>query len=593
MKNRKIWLSATLAAAGLASALPTDKAAAQVPAAPAAPVAPAAVPGAIGGVPPPGGLLGNCIKAKAYCRARLCASPLGQLLNGAVQPLTAFSGGIIPPICPPNTPSPADLAAPAASPAGAAARIQADTAAAAARRAAVRYLGTVDCHYWPEAQLALANALRGDRNECVRLEAAWALTKGCCCTRITIEALSICVSGSERDGNPSETNERVKAAAHVALDHCLSCLGAVPPPPLPLTTPPAPPVREKAPPVERIPSVGQKDSDKSNDHIVPVAAKTATQTHVTPAEYYKHVEETPWAQVVANARATLKNARPTVTSSPVAASPESPGSLQSISRAWSAPKPVEYTVDTTVVAQPTSCRRVVSEQTVRIESPQPVLSSNASPFHAEAVVIGPPVSPSTTLAMQPMPAQPNFQITAPKPPVSQPVTVAVRPAAPVHVIPAPSVAAQPVSMIVPPASPVHATPASSAPLHDSHVATVSYQTPTPPRHASIEGPKTLTEQLVMILQNQPEAGHRAWAASYLSTVDGWTNPAAVQALVRAAREDRDPAVRVACIRSLAQMQVTTQLVVGTVQDLYGDPNAAVQAEARKAMAHLQGQAITR
>ena len=37
--------------------------------------------------------------------------------------------------------------------------IQADEAGAKAHRANVRYLGTVDCRYWPEATEGLINAL--------------------------------------------------------------------------------------------------------------------------------------------------------------------------------------------------------------------------------------------------------------------------------------------------------------------------------------------------------------------------------------------------------------------------------------------------
>src|SRR5207248_6163987 len=136
------------------------------------------------------------------------------------KPLTLFSGGLIPSCCP-NMPSPQDLAA--GGPVGAAAKIKKDEAEAKARRAAVRYLGTVNCHYWPEAEAALIGSLRGDRNECVRWEAAMALGSGCCCTKKTIAALDITVTGSDKDGNPSETSERVRAAAMSALQHCLSC----------------------------------------------------------------------------------------------------------------------------------------------------------------------------------------------------------------------------------------------------------------------------------------------------------------------------------------------------------------------------------
>src|SRR2546425_250805 len=85
---------------------------------------------------------------------------------------------------------PAPTAMSCVSPAeAAAAKIRADEAGAKARRTAVKYLATVDCHYYPEAEAALIAALRADRNECVRLEAALALGGGCCCTRNAAQAL--------------------------------------------------------------------------------------------------------------------------------------------------------------------------------------------------------------------------------------------------------------------------------------------------------------------------------------------------------------------------------------------------------------------
>src|SRR5947209_3506050 len=87
----------------------------------------------------------------------------------------------------------------------------------------MRYLGTVDCHYWPEAESALIKGLRTDKNECVRWEAALSLGRGCCCTRKTMEALRIAASGSEIDGNPAELSQRVKALAVKSLNHCTHC----------------------------------------------------------------------------------------------------------------------------------------------------------------------------------------------------------------------------------------------------------------------------------------------------------------------------------------------------------------------------------
>src|SRR5262249_51258315 len=143
-----------------------------------------------------------------------------QLFNNMLQPAGALSGGIVGPFCP--IINAGDLAKPPDSAEGAAARLKLDEADAAARRAAIRYMAGADCHYWPEVTEALIGALRADRNECVRLEAALALGRGCCCNRATMKALALTVSGGTEDGNPSEDSERVRMAAMAALNHCLA-----------------------------------------------------------------------------------------------------------------------------------------------------------------------------------------------------------------------------------------------------------------------------------------------------------------------------------------------------------------------------------
>ncbi len=120
-----------------------------------------------------------------------------------------------------KSPSLAELQAPGA--VGAASQVKLDRANAEKRMAAVEYLGTVDCHYWPEAEEALIGALRGDRNECVRLQAANVLLNGCCCTKKVIKALAEAASGTDCDGFPAEKSARVRAAAQAALEHCLTC----------------------------------------------------------------------------------------------------------------------------------------------------------------------------------------------------------------------------------------------------------------------------------------------------------------------------------------------------------------------------------
>ncbi|MFO0804503.1 MAG: hypothetical protein U0791_15435 [Gemmataceae bacterium] len=120
-----------------------------------------------------------------------------------------------------KTPSLAELQAPG--PVGAASQVKLDRANAEKRIEAVQYLGTVDCHVWPEAEDALIGALRGDRNECVRLTAAQVLLNCCCCTKKVIKALTEAASGTDCDGFPAEKSCRVRAAAQAALEKCLTC----------------------------------------------------------------------------------------------------------------------------------------------------------------------------------------------------------------------------------------------------------------------------------------------------------------------------------------------------------------------------------
>lgn len=260
--------------------------------------APAALPGAAAPVAAAPRTLwsffGLSHESLAACRAKFCATPLGSMANNMVLPYASMTGGLVPQLCPP-VPTDAQAAALAASQGpnsaeAVAAKIKQDEAEAKARRAAVRYLSTVDCHYWPEAEAALIVSLRDDRNECVRYEAALALLNGCCCTEKTIEALNIVVSGSEKDGKPSETSERVRATAFAALQSCLCKYQPKPAKPLE----PAVPI-----PLER------------TDGAVPAGlAARAPRPALEPqfrrvAYYYQTLPLRPAREVVAEAQATV------------------------------------------------------------------------------------------------------------------------------------------------------------------------------------------------------------------------------------------------------------------------------------------------
>lgn len=176
-----------------------------------------------------GGIVGLCALLDAKikeCKKKICECPLGQLLTNSTKVFNTYAGGLLCPSCCPEVKED-DLKKPANSLQGACARIRQEEAEAPSRRAAVRCLAYADCNWYPEAEAALIIALRTDRNECVRYEAAQVLGSGCCCTRKSIQALALAASGSKKDGNPPENSPRVKAAAYVSLQHCLNCFAEI------------------------------------------------------------------------------------------------------------------------------------------------------------------------------------------------------------------------------------------------------------------------------------------------------------------------------------------------------------------------------
>ena len=261
------------------------------------------------GAQTPGGMntiwarLGVSQEQREFCRRKICRTPAGQLLGRLMAPVSAFSGGIIPPFCP-IVPSIAELLDPG--PVGAASKAKLDRAGAEERMKAVKYLGTLDCHYWPEAEEALIGALRGDRNECVRYEAATALAKGCCCTCKVIVALSHVVSCSDADGFPYEKSARVRAVAAHALDRCMvNCNCATPGLPcLPVmenAVEDKPKEKEKAPTVkekgkdEAGKDDKKKDDDKKKEDDKKPMAKLGDADY--PKEYYAAAGKLPREKV--------------------------------------------------------------------------------------------------------------------------------------------------------------------------------------------------------------------------------------------------------------------------------------------------------
>lgn len=290
------------------------------PAVPTAPAAGAPVAGATPVAAAPTRNLWSflCLspEQKAACKEAFCDSTFGQLMNNSLKPVSALTGGVLPGCCPPVRAS--DLLKPANSAEGAASQIKKDEAESKARRAAARYLGTVDCRYWPEAQEALIASLRADRNECVRLEAAYSLARGCCCSKETMTALILTVTGSREDGNPCEPSERVRTAAEFALKRCLDCYVEVkrvptPPEPPPVVLP-LPTVdkdeKKKKKGLEKGPEKGPDDDPANGTKPTgpgTAAAKPnpAVAPPSTPAEYYKRVALLSSDSIIASARRAL------------------------------------------------------------------------------------------------------------------------------------------------------------------------------------------------------------------------------------------------------------------------------------------------
>ncbi|MBI2803665.1 MAG: hypothetical protein HYX68_01615 [Planctomycetes bacterium] len=251
--QRKLWLG--LMASGIITVTAWGQGAAPIPAAPAAP-APANL----------WSFLLPSAEQKTACKLAFCNSAIGKLINGAAGPMSAMSGGLMGGRCQKSSVADDIKKKGADDPDGLAARVKADEEEAKVRRANVRFLGTVDCNYWPEAIGVLKTALRKDRNECVRFEAALALRNGCCCNNEIIDALKNCILGeNKKDPNPPEKSARVRAAAAEALARC--------------------------------PMLQAKQTEK----LLTKGPPPITD----PAEYYKKIAALPKEEVAASARAVL------------------------------------------------------------------------------------------------------------------------------------------------------------------------------------------------------------------------------------------------------------------------------------------------
>ncbi len=296
-----------------------------------APPYPTSVPSVPPTVPAaPTGFIGkctSCISSIGGCFKGCCNKPLGRLINGAIKPLEMATGGVIPAPCPdPDEPSKHGDGAGGSSQGGppgpqqAAQAIKKDQAQAKARCQAVQYLATVPCHYYPEAEAALIQALRTDRSECVRWEAAHALAQGCCCTKKTIEALKIVVAGSQKDGNPSEKSFRVQVEALNALERCLTMCGTSAEPNRPEFPAPAP--QSEAIPTP-LPQPKRPELPLGQD------GPTAAPSSVQQVNYYEEIEKQSTESLLVEARRLVEVSKRTA---PAASRPRRGNSLSELWR---------------------------------------------------------------------------------------------------------------------------------------------------------------------------------------------------------------------------------------------------------------------
>jgi len=492
-----------------------------VPAAPVA-VAPAAppIPGAVVTPAEPQGFITKICAQCDACRRRLCLTPAGQMLNSMTKPLTFATGGIFPPFCP-IVPSAADLAQPGV--AGASDAIKKDALEAKMRRDKVRFLGTVDCRYYPDAIGALTAALRTDGSECVRYEAALALNRGCCCNQKTIDALEASVSGTDKDGNPAERSVRVRCTAALALEHCLSCY--VPPAPV---VDPVEPIEPK--PIEPLPLPIEKK-------------KPSDATTAKKAEGKGNPEmRMPSKESVERAWQTLNDFNALLAAeAPLAAVPRSHYSsvYQIIRNAVDSPDPV----DMPVAGQP--------------GAPAPMATDPGTPvFHAPTAppgraAHGQPKAETGALA----PISPD----ASRPPVGRP---------PMEMPTAPT---------IPASLPYSVAPA--APPGESRVG-------PPPAAMPAPGATPLAPMINQLLHGaSPE--ERQAAVRQIGGHDWQKNPAVPSTLLLGAKNDASSVVRVECIRQIAAGQMNHPQIVSELETLTKDDDAAVRAEAAKALGQLK------
>jgi hypothetical protein len=536
-------------------------------------------PGPIGIAPSPlppgptttlGSFLGLSPAQREFRQRAIADTPFGQLRERVQNPLSRLTGGLIKPF-PPQAPALAELLDPG--PIGAAAKVKFDRLQAKQRIEAVRYLGTVDCAYWPEAEDALVGALRVDKNEWVRLAAAQTLLSGCCCTKKVIVALGIAATCSDEDGNPKEKSPRVVAAAQAALSKCLAAVCANPF----VTDSPAEPEKDKGKENERegaaMPKPGPYGEEKGAAGLSPEEVARPTGN-----EFYARVVRVSWAEVVGFGKHKMSVAPPVpveyVNAAPLEREPvgderaDRPANLMDIlfadAPAEKAPPMAQMSPTRVMNPKPAAAPAVAVAKSAPVAAPT---VAKPTPAPATPAVKPAPVTPAASQTMAPIvPAVPQPMPTRPAAvaPVSEPARVV--PYTPAPVPPAPMPAAEP-------------APAMKMTL-------VPTPPPVPAKMPTVRTAGTPSAGAVSLLNTKADPQITEAAVRAL-TADEIVAPATCTTLLKAAQTHTDVGVRTACIRALARGKAYNPLVLTGLEQLVDDRSVNVRVEAAVALSELK------
>gem|GEM_PF-1632956 len=551
------------------------------------------------------GILQKVCARLTSIRRGLCASPAGQLLNGASKPLTAITGGVIPAFCP-STPTDADTKKPGV--AGAAAAAKKEALEAKERQAAVRYLGTLDCRYYPDAAGSLAAALRTDGSECVRYEASLMLGRGCCCNQKTIAALQTSMAGTEEDGNPAERSVRVRCAAAAALERCLSCY-----------TPPAPeeePKEEEKPMGEKPPTGEQGPRLDKNDSIpLPEPNKLDKTTKMKPEQKLPTRAQ---AERAARALAAFQNQMQTAQSNIRQVSGQandvSVFSILKLAAEEMGPLPTVLTGQPTVVQSPIVAAQPKFNPSMQAKLTTPMFAPPQA-FPAREPVFATPVAkaPAVSEPQLQMPAIPEVtvQTVEANAPVGEkveavpaPVPATVEESKPiVETVPAPETLpplvpavpeVQPAPVVAP--APVVEQPAPAPAVAPAPVPVIA-PVPAPAMPANADDLALSTGKhvggTVSAVANMVETGktsaERHGAIRELVQHDWTTAPQVIPALLTAARSDTDRVVRVDALRHIVAYKMYDTRVNTMLTELVSDTDSWIAKEAADALKVLESE----